>query len=292
MTWFVVANPSAGTGVDPAGVARALRRAGVTHEMAVPGSIEEARSAVARAVAAGHTRFVAVGGDGTANVVVDELFAVRTWPEPPMLALVPTGSGSDFARTFALPPMEEAVARLADAEPYRCDVGLLTGAFGRRHFLNAANVGIAAASARRAGRLPARLGGIRYTLAFWLTLPRFPPGPATITTSRGTVAGQVMNVVVANGQFFGGGLNVAPRASPADGMLDIQVFLGPRRNAFSVMPRLVRGHHLGHRAVRRLVAAEATIEVPAHWPVEADGEVIGRGAVRVEILPGALELGI
>ena len=87
-------------------------------------------------------------------------------------------------------------------------------------------------------------------------------------------------------------MNIAPRASVADGLADIQVFSGPRRKAFSVMPKVVRGMHLGHKNVRRLTGRSVRINVPDGWPIEADGELLGTGSISVTVLPAAIEFKI
>jgi diacylglycerol kinase family enzyme len=58
------------------------------------------------------------------------------------------------------------------------------------------------------------------------------------------------------------------------------------------MPRVPRGAHLGHRGVRRFTAAEFSLSCRPGWPVEADGEVIGRGAVAGRVVPGAIDFKI
>ncbi len=84
-------------------------------------------------------------------------------------------------------------------------------------------------------------------------------------------------------------MNVAPRATLVDGKLDVQVFKGPRRLALSVMPRVVKGTHLSHKAVRRYIGGAVTIDVPASWPVESDGEVLGTGSVTIRTISSAVD---
>jgi diacylglycerol kinase (ATP) len=293
MIWQFIVNPRAGRG----GSAITAIRAGAEardlearfHEST---SLEDLRAVVASAVEDGIVRFVAVGGDGTAHHVVDAALSVPDTPARMMLAVVPSGSGSDFVRTFGRgsETLDAGLDRLVDPQTYAIDIGLITGSFGVRHFINAANAGIAAASANMAGRLPSILGASRYGAAFWLTLGRFPGAHVEVRASRHRYSGDAINVVVANGQFFGGGMNVAPRASMVDGILDIQVFAGPRRNAFVVMPRLLVGSHLTHPAVRRYVGSEVSITCPDTWPIEADGELLGSGPVTISVLPGAIDL--
>lgn len=293
MTWSVIVNPAAGRGRDLRDrTAAALEARDIDYRLLASPTSDAVRTIVEGEVAAGSTRFASVGGDGTANLVVDALMA-HSWNAPPTLAILPAGSGSDFIRTFGLPSdLEGAADHLTDDSVYLCDVGVLEGDFGTRHFLNAANAGIAAASAARAARLPDRMGALRYTAGFWLTIASFRPGPVTVVVGRHRFESEAMNVVFANGQFFGGGMNVAPKAAAGDGLLDVQVFSGSRRAAFAIMPRVKRGSHLTHKGVRRLIGAEARLTCRADWAVEADGEAVGMGSIAVRLLPGAVRFKI
>jgi YegS/Rv2252/BmrU family lipid kinase len=289
----VIVNPAAGRrGELEERTRSALARVGLEGEVRVSRDPEHLHRLVVEGRDAGARRFASVGGDGTAHLVLNAVLA-EPWEAPPTLAVLPAGSGSDFIRTFGLPKrLEDAAAHLLGDEVYRCDVGELTGPFGRRLFLNVADVGVAAASVRATRVLPRRLGGLRYGIGFWLTLAGFPARPIRLEAAGRSYEGPAINVVVANAQYFGGGMNVAPRASLIDGKFDIQVFIGPRRHAFSVMPRVVRGTHLHHRSVRRFEASSLTLECPDGWPVEADGELVGKGAVTARVIPAAIDFKI
>ena len=292
--WTVIVNPAAGIpGTVEARVRGALDIHGVDGDVVVSESAGHLDQLVADAVAQGHHRFAAVGGDGTAHLVVNALMRHDWDQQRPTLAILPAGSGSDFIRTFALPRrLEDAVLHLVTPDLYTVDVGLLEGSFGSRWFLNAANLGVGAGSVEAADRLPRFLGRQRYTIGFWLALWRYSSRPVTVTLDGRAWEGKAITVVLANGQFFGGGMNIAPKALLADGELDVQIFSGPRRMAFSVMPKVKRGLHLRHPAVRRRSAATIEVVGPDEWPVEADGEIVGRGPVRVTTIPGAIDFKI
>lgn len=293
MSWWVIVNPSAGRGHAIRDRARkALADAGVECEVREAEGPEHVAELVGEGIATGHTDFVAVGGDGTAHLVLNALMA-QDAGFVPTLAILPAGSGSDFIRTFGLPASIEAAARhLVTPDRYPTDVGRMDGDFGTRYFLNAANVGVSADSARVAIRLPRWLGKVRYRVGFWLALPRFGKDEVTVDVDHHHHRAALLTVVIANGQFFGGGLNIAPRASVTDGLFDVQCFSGPRRSAFSVMPRVARGGHLTHRTVRRYVGRRVSIVAPDSWPIEADGEMIGSGSVRLSVVPHAIQFKI
>jgi YegS/Rv2252/BmrU family lipid kinase len=292
VTWFGVVNPAAGRSSSPYGetlaVADELGLRCSFRESESPGHVAEL---VSDAIERGITRFVSVGGDGTSNLVLNAMLSKA--PDTRFtFAIVAAGSGSDFVRTFGHERgIREGLLRIArpELDLYPVDVGFVRGGFGTRYFLNALNVGVAAASAARANTLPRWAGSPRYTAAFWMALWRFPNASVEVAIDNHTFVGDAINIVVANGQFFGGGLNIAPRSMLGDGEMDVQVFKGPRRQAFSIMPRVLMGTHLTHKGVRRYSGATIHIEAPATWPVEADGEILGSGSVDIDVVPDAID---
>ncbi|MCP3998672.1 MAG: hypothetical protein GY722_26920 [bacterium] len=294
MTWWVIVNPSAGRpGETTVRVHNALEKHGVPFEIHESASAAHVDEIVRLGHTAGITRFAGVGGDGTAHLLLNAMMKLD-WELPPGLAILPAGSGSDFIRTFALPrSIEEAARHLATDDWYPADIMRIDGRFGTVYSLNAVEAGVGAAAVTTAARMPRWVGERRYAIAFWLTLPGFGWGLVDVQVDDSKrIAGKAIEIVVANGQFFGGGMNIAPRASVADGLADVQVFSGPRRKAFSVMPKIVRGMHMRHKNVRRLTGKSVRIDVPENWPIEADGELLGNGSISVTVLPAAIEFKI
>lgn len=291
--WWVVVNPAAGRGRDlTQQVEAALDARAIEYEARTSENADAVGRLVAEGRDLGYRRFISVGGDGTANLVVNRLLEDE-WPKPPTLAILPAGSGSDFVRTFAIPNQLEAAAdHLLTEDRYPVDVGRLSGQFGHRYFLNAANAGIGARTVVEALRFPDWMGPRRYLAGFWSALARTSPDEIHVDCDGRTIATVGWNVVIANGQFFGGGMNVAPRAATGDGLLDVQVFSGPRRSAPGVIRRVVRGTHLTHTAVRRTTGRSIEVKIPEEWLLEADGEIVGRGSFSVEVAGGHLNFKI
>jgi YegS/Rv2252/BmrU family lipid kinase len=293
VNWIGVLNPGA-RDASKAGAraAAALREAGVAADVRVSESPAHLRELVTGAAAAGADGVIAIGGDGTVSMVADALLSGRP-AEPPLLGILPAGSGCDFIRTFGIPQdLERAARHLAGDRTYLSDAAVVEGSFGRRHFVNAADLGVLGAAVKRAERLTRRLGTARYLAAFWLVLPTFRRSPVRIVTERRTVEAEALAVVLANGQFFGTNLNIAPKATLVDGVLDVQVFSCSRLQAVPIVRKARRGLHLGHPSVTRFSAAEIEITTGRPWPIEVDGDYLGETPVRVRVLPGALRIKI
>ncbi|MDR9450157.1 MAG: YegS/Rv2252/BmrU family lipid kinase [Acidimicrobiia bacterium] len=291
--WLVVANPYAGRRREiEERTRRALDAQQIRAKIVAPYGEAEVRQRIDEAVADGCDRVVAVGGDGTINLLVGALMQHR-WAHPPTLGVLPAGSGSDFVRTFGISQrLEDAARHLGGDEVYLSDVGVLRGSWGERHFINVADAGVLAALVQRADRLPRWLGSARYHVALPLVYPRFPEAEIHLVAGRRTYQGPALLVVFGNAQFFGGGWNIAPRATVTDGLFDIQVFNAPKRDVPRLWWRAKNGDHLNDRRVRRLTADHFTLETDPQWPVEADGEYFGSGRVEGEILPGAIRIKI
>lgn len=295
MSWLCLVNPGSGGGRerDLAGRVRAvLERHAIAADVEVTSSAEHLRALVTAGADAGRRDFIAVGGDGTVNLVADAVLHAAP-SEPPRIGVLPAGSGCDLIRTFGIPQdLEDAAPHLTGDTDYLIDVGFLEGSFGKRYFVNVAEAGLGAAVVAAAERYPARLGAARYKLAVWPTLVRFPPADIVLTTERRRYEGPAIMVVLANAQFFGGGMNVAPKATLVDGVLDCQIISGPKRLAVTLQPRIQRGTHLTHKAVKRMRTGSFRLEVRDDWPVEVDGEYLGTGSLSGGVVPGALRIKI
>ncbi|HEY7821611.1 MAG TPA: YegS/Rv2252/BmrU family lipid kinase [Acidimicrobiia bacterium] len=291
--WKVVVNPSAGRVTVPVTTIRdALDGAGVAADIEAPVSREEAREVIGHAARSGFTHIAMAGGDGSLNLAANILLEIEGL-EPPVLALLPTGNGCDILRTFGIPlDLGGAARHLITDDVYPIDVATLEGSWGRRYFVNVAQVGVGAAAAHTAGRFNRRLGSSRYPTAFAARLPGFPRARVTITTERRTYESEALAVIMANAQFFAGGWNVAPKATLVDGVLDMQVINTTKTRAPALVPKVIRGTHLLDRAVKRFSAATFQIETDAAWPLEADGDYVGNTPVSGRVIPAALRLKI
>jgi diacylglycerol kinase (ATP) len=233
-----------------------------------------------------------VGGDGTVNLALNALMPLDLG-EKPTIGILPAGTGCDLLRTFGISQnLSEAAKHLSTDSHYTIDVAYLDGSWGRRYFVNVAQAGVGAAAAESASRLNRSMGSVRYPLAFLGRLPRFPRARITLTTEKRTIETEALAVILANAQFFAGGWNVAPRATLIDGVLDVQIIDTAKRRAPALVPKVVKGTHLGDPAVRRMSVSEFDLKTDPVWPVEADGDYLGNTDISGRVIPAAINLKI
>lgn len=297
--WLVLVNLMAGRRpIDVERIRRTLTVTGIDYDLEVPASAEEMAAAVSSAAASGRWRLAVVGGDGTVNLAVNQILRTE-WPRRPLLGVLPSGTGCDLLRTFGIPHnLEEAARHLLGDSVYPIDVGRLEGEWGVHYFVNVAQAGVGAAASQTAIRLSRWWGQARYPMAFLWRLPGFPSVRVAIKINDlGKMAtrahdGEALAAIFANGQFFAGGWNVAPRSSLTDGRLDLQVINCKKTYAARLVPKIIKGVHLTDGAVRRYATEAFELITSTSWPIEADGDPVGNTPVSVSVVPGALDLKI
>ena len=260
----------------------------------------EATEVAQREVKASRPVVVAVGGDGTLNEVVNGFFRNGApIPTSTKLAMVPLGTGGDFRRTLRIPlDTRAAIDVLKTGLVRRLDAGCVTyqttdGATAVRHFINIADAGLGGEVVYRVNRGSKRLGSLTYKVGSGLALLNYKNKPMTMVIDGHThELARAQQVVVANCQYFGGGMQMAPSASPTDGVFDVVVVkdAGKLETARGIND-FMKGKHLdnGNPKIELLYGKRITVTSPERVRIDLDGEDVGFLPALFEIQPGAIE---
>ncbi|GAC1506439.1 MAG: diacylglycerol kinase family lipid kinase [Candidatus Dormibacteraceae bacterium] len=298
---FIV-NPASGagkTGREWASIESWLPQMGLQYEVALTTRPLEASEIAGRAVKQSRPVVVAVGGDGTLNEVVNGFFHNGApVPTSTKLAMIPLGTGGDFRRTLRIPlETRAAVAVITTGLVRRLDAGCVTyqnlqGATEVRHFINIADAGIGGEVVHRVNNGPKFLGAVTFSLASFSTLLSYKNKPMTVNvdgTDHNIVAQQV---VIANCQYFGGGMRMAPAASPTDGVFDV-ILIGNAGKLESIrgIGAIRSGKHLDQNnpKIQLMYGKRIAIASPEQVRIDLDGEQPGFLPALFEIQPGAIE---
>ncbi len=293
---YVVANPSAGGGAFSRveGVLlEAFVRAGWSvevHQSTGQGDCERLAAQAPRGALV-----CAAGGDGTVSEVVNGLRRVGFRNA---LAVLPCGTGNDFALALGLPPDPGVAAgRIVESSPRRVDVGVVAwesaGAAGERVFCNVVGVGLDATAAKKASGLKRFIGTLAYRVAAIRTLALWR-GMNTTVAFGGTEElslPRALFVSVCNGPRSGGDFLLAPGATIDDGLLDI---CAVARTGFwrgiRLLPGVKHGRHVVEPEVVIRRNDRATVAVTPAQDLHIDGELLAERvlALNFELLAGAL----
>ena len=283
-----IANPAAGRGKVQSSlpsIREALARRGITTFCQTTTAGEEAILAQ-RAIAAGCTTIVAVGGDGTCTQIANAIVASQS---SCALAVLPVGTGNDFAKTMGVShySADQIADLVAAGRESRIDVGVIDG----RHFLNSCGFGFDASVLDASNHVKRLKGDAVYIYSALKQLFTYQGLDVSADTLGPRDAERLLMVTVSNGKFLGGAFNIAPHASVIDGALDV-CFI---RNS-GVLARLrlfagaLRGAHLSLPSVTAGNVKEMTLTFAQAPAMELDGELrVARSRiVHLQCLPRAL----
>jgi diacylglycerol kinase (ATP) len=249
-----------------------------------------------QAAADGADQLVAVGGDGTLNEVANGLLTLSG--DRPELAVIPYGTGMDFARSHGIPRKLDAAVdvaltgRVATIDAGRVAFRAWSGEEGQAFFANIASAGMSGAVARQADQSSKALGGrISFFTALVRVFARWRNTELSVDVGGVLRSGRMTNLIVAIGRYQGGGMLIAPEADARDGLFDVLVIGDITKRDFVLnVGKIYRGTHLSHPKIELLRAAEVAVEAEVPVPLELDGEQPGTTPARFEVLPGALKL--
>jgi len=286
---LVIVNPAAAggrLGREWSARRRTANALGLTAPTVMTEAPAHATEIAASAVRDGADRIVVAGGDGTVCEAAEGL--VRAGGG--CLAVLPLGTGNDFARTVGIPTRFEAAVRVAlGGHERRIDVIRI----GDRIAINAIGLGLTADINERAARVKFIRGIAVYAATALVSLVRYCPPEIRLHCGETRYDGAMTMLAVHNGPTTGGGFRLTPRADPEDGRLD--ACLVGCVSPIGRLARLVAGLR------GTLGTMPGSLEASAPWlelefvrplAIHLDGNaaVLEPPSARFEIMPSALRV--
>ena len=287
--WLLVLNSKAGKG-KATNLCRSLevllKSNNLPYEIISKSNPEDTSTELRLKISEGRfERVVAIGGDGLVNLCLQEV-AERDIA----LAVIPAGTGNDFAR--AVGSHKKSVAEIFNAvlshKPSAIDLGLITGDFGKRWYVQVLSTGFDALVNKLANRISWPRGQIKYTLATLFTLARFKPIEYEITIDDKQFKQDFMLLSVANGETYGGGMRICPHASNSDGVFDILLVHPVSKIVLlTIFPKVFAGKHIPHPRIE--IIRGRNVQLSANASAFADGEFVSTLPIKIENIPNALK---
>jgi diacylglycerol kinase (ATP) len=237
----------------------------------------------------------AAGGDG----LIGEVAKILIGRDVP-IAVLPMGTANNVAKCLGLMdrPLEELIAGWTKSERMKFDVGVASGPWGSKHFIEGLGIGLFAQTMHRLdARDNANLAHAYDTeekLTSALELLRERLASRSLKTLKldldgCDLSGDYFLVEVMNIKCIGPNLNLAPKADPSDGILDVVLLAkGEEEKLSDYLSACIEGKHcspnLTARRGRRLQMEweGSVIHIDDEvWP--ADGSSVSRPPAVIDV---------
>ncbi len=241
---------------------------------------------------------IAAGGDGTLNQVLNGMLRGREGNSKlPLIAVLPIGSGNDFARTLKITTDVQAlIDKLVSLKYCNVDVGKIQYQSEEQktefsYFVNVVDAGMGPEVVSRLASSGRSFGSeVAYYVAILSTFFSYKAMEVEIKTPEWRWKNKLRTVAVGNGKFYGNGLCIAPGAKPDDGIFSSFIC-----GDVSVLEfiwysfDLKNSKEIVHSKIK--YASAKHIEFIAETPcrVEADGELLGLLPAVIDIIPARIK---
>lgn len=302
--WYVIANPVSGQGKagnNWTDLQQKIASYLPVSDWAVTTENGHATELVKRAIAQGYRRILTVGGDGTNHEVANGILsqsAVR--PIDIHHALLPAGTGNDWARTHSIPTKpDDALSMIAKGHTTLQDVGLINYQSHdkpvSRYFVNVAGLAYDGYLVQRSmQRKPGEGGKLFYLSLVTKCLFEYYLQEAVVEANGQSYQDFFYTINFGIGKYSGGGMQLVPHAEPDKGAFAVTLAgqisrLGVLMNTY----RFYNGTISSHPKVTTFFAEEADVKATPGSPptlLEADGEFLGETPAHFQIVPKALRI--
>lgn len=246
----------------------------------------------------GPARFIACGGDGTLNEVLNGIINCKDAE----VGVIPNGTGNDFCRNFRNNCDFKDISAQLCGKTIKCDVIKYTTVYNETvktgYCMNMFNIGFDCDVADLTSSLkkkPLISGPFAYFLSILLSLIK-KKGADLCIELDGKVRhnGKLLLTSVANGSYCGGGIKSNPLAETTDGLININIIKNVSRCRFiTLLPHYMKGTFLQLPDIERYISSEKCRYITItpndrHIRLCIDGEIIDAGKTHFEVIHKAV----
>lgn len=234
----------------------------------------------------GYTHLIAVGGDGTLHEALNGL--MKNYSSEVVLGNYPLGTANDFIKSIAVPQsLNELFQSVRSTKKEIIDIGKIEFDGGIKYFINIADVGIGAEVVKKVNSSSKWLGSnITFTLAILKSFLSYKNILISAKTENWTHEGKIKAFIMANGNYFGSGLCIAPEAQLNNGAFQVVISGNVSVKDYIQHSSMAKkGLRIDHTEIHYNEANNVTIEAAMKCGIEADGEFIGYCPATFSIIP-------
>lgn len=167
------------------------------------------------------------GGDGTVRKLVDEILHRKMLDKKPPIGLLPCGTANNIARMLDIAGTpEEIISRWRDQNIKQVDVAKVYGLKEQEFIMESLGFGVFPKLIKKMKTRSEKPGSPAQELKvavkeLYKIVSEYKGRECTVTIDGQRYSGQYLLVEVMNTQSVGPNLNLAPKASVSDGLLDV-----------------------------------------------------------------------
>jgi len=297
-SFFLIVNPNSGTRNFSKSwdkIQEVLQQYNVDYSFSLTQYAKHEIILVEEAVKQGFRKIISVGGDGTLHHVINGMMGQRYIKTSDIkLGVIPLGTGNDWIKTYNIPnSIEESIEIIKNEYSDYQDIGLINHSNNEEeYYINVAGIGYDGYVVNKLNSLK-KFGSIAYLLSGLYGLLFYKKSNYTIKINDQIIKEKCLMVLFGLCQYSGGGMQMTKESNPKDGLLDVTI--AKNFSLFDLvfnLPKLYNGKIVNHKKIEnyKTTSLEVIETINNNSFIEADGELLGKGSLKVEIIPKAIQV--
>lgn len=236
----------------------------------------------------GFREFIAVGGDGTLSELINGFDL--PFDKNIKIGIIPLGTGNDFVKNICdVGDVDNIIESIIQNRTRLIDIGIVNDF----KFINVCSFGIDGPIIKDTEKykklLPGQLAYLFSTLKAGVT---FKPKKAHVDVDGKTYDGNMILIAIANGKYFGGGMNICPDAILDDGVFDICLVKDVTKFKFMREISKVYSGRLGEvEEVKYISGSDIKVHVEdGDYHINVDGNLVGMTPAKIKIEKKAIQV--
>ena len=292
--WFVIINPTSGNGSCNKHwpkIERLLKIYDFDFQFAFTKHAKHSSLIVQQAIENDITNIISVGGDGTLHNIINSIMSQnQKAPTTITVGIIPIGTGNDWVKTHNLPKdFEKAIQLIKNGQTKLQDVGKIeffNSNIKPVYFINLAGIGFDGFVVSKVKKYK-RFGALSYFIGAIFSLLSFKNFQSKVRLNSKEVFGKTLMILIGLCKYSGGGMQLTKTPNPFDGFFDVSIAKNlSKLDVVKNMSKLFNGDIINYKKVETHKCDTITIEIiDNNIPfIQADGELIGTGNIKVSII--------
>lgn len=295
--WFVIINPTSGNGSSKRKwpkIKAKLELEKFDFDFAFTEHENHSLNLIQYAVNQEFRKIISVGGDGTLHNIINGIqkqYSVNS--SDIQIGVIPIGTGNDWVKTYNIPlDTDKAISIIKNGDLTQQDLGkieFLKENRGPVYFNNLAGIGFDGFVVSKVGKYKS-LGALAYLIGAIAGLFSFKNFNAIIKLNGKEIKTKSLMVLAGLCKYSGGGMQLTKDPIPYDGFFDVSIAKDlTKYDIIKNLVNLFNGNIVRHSKVENYKVIELTITINSEAQpfIQADGELIGKGNIRLSVIPKA-----
>ncbi len=295
--WFAIINPTSGNGSSRKKwpqIESLLSSYNFNFDFAFTEHKNHSPELIQQAIKDGFLNIICVGGDGTLHNIVNGIMKQNDVSSNQIsIGIIPIGTGNDWVKTHNIPnDFEKAIQLIKNGNKKTQDLGKIEFLDEDRkpvYFNNLAGVGFDGFVVSKVHKYK-HFGALAYLTGAVLGLFSFKNFKSKVMVDNEEINSKTLMILVGLCNYSGGGMQLTKEANPFDGLFDISIAKNiGKLDIIKNLTKLFNGKIVNHKKVETLKSNAISITIDENdLPfIQADGELIGKGNIKLSVVPKA-----